>query len=45
MMRPVARQRRHGCAIEKYPWFTAISPLPPHSGQVVGLVPGAALDP
>ena len=45
MMRPVARHRRHGCAIEKKPWLTAISPLPSHSGHVIGLVPGAAPDP
>ena len=39
-MRPVALQFRHGCDIEKKPWFTATSPAPPQTGHTVGLVPG-----
>ena len=43
--RPRPPQRPHGCENENGPWSTATAPMPPHSPQVSGDVPGAAPDP
>ena len=40
--RPEPRQTGQVWLIWNGPWLTATAPEPPHRGQVVGLVPGAA---
>src|SRR5579875_2647155 len=42
---PWPRQLEHGCDIEKIPWLCASMPVPLHTGQTRGEVPGFAPDP